>query len=369
MSKYLISSVLFLLAVSTSASSQDLDRLTERAGRLWAERLQGNKAGAAEFIEKEARSDFLMYETVREAKVTGLEFTADKSKIVVTTKAKVFFPTIGNIDQIITESWEWKAGNWFVHVAKGPFEMNRGAVSSTTVQSGFTFQLIDKKVDLGAHKQGDKISGTVKFSAPRSALQNIRTRGLDGFRVAATRWIDDKTGELDFTIDSSLIFQDINANVVLEAIGPERVFEVNSAVENLALVGRIEGKFGISQLPQTPEAEKGRFVELEIKNVGKTAFSVERIRPLDNNFVAPGSVIPPLGPGQAVKVMVSYGQAGLADGELAIQLSAGVLPSNSVLFRIKSPASVSAQQRPAGLTRAEIDAEVERLKQEALRRK
>lgn len=371
MNKYLVSSLLFLLAVSTPALSQDLNTLKDRADRLWTARLQANKASAAEFVEQEKRSDFPMYENVREAKVTGLEFTADKSRVLVTTTAKQIVPPVGFIEQTITESWEWKAGNWFVHVGPAtgnPFEMNRGAVSATTVRSGFAFQLIDKKVDLGVHTQGDKIAGTVKFAAARSALQNIRARGLDGFRVGATRWIDDKTGEMEFTIDSSLISQDINASVVLEAVGPERVFEINSVIENLALVGRIQGKFGISQLPQTPEAEKGRFVELEFKNVGNAPFRVERIRSLDTNFVASDSVIPPVAPGQSVKVAVPYAQARLADGELMIHLSEGVLPSNSVLFRIQVPVSASAQQQPVGLSRAELDAAVRQAIQDAQRK-
>jgi len=371
MNKRFFSSVLFLLAVSTPALSQDLNMLKDRADRLWTARLQANKANAAEFVEQEKRSDFPMYENVREASVTGVEFTADKSKVLVTTKAKQIVPPVGFIEQTITESWEWKAGNWFVHVAPpatNPFEANRGPVSAITVRSGFAFQLIDKKIDLGTHKQGDKIAGTVKFAAARSALQNIRARGLEGFRVGATRWIDDKTGELEFTIDSSLISQDINASVALEAMGPERVFEVNTVVENLALAGRIEGKFGIFQLPQTPEAEKGRFVELEFKNVGNTPFRVERMRSLDTNFVVSESAIPPLAPGQTVKVAVPYAQARLADGELMVHLSEGVLPSNSVLFRIKVPVSASAQQQPAGLSRSELDAAVRQALEDARRR-
>jgi len=382
MNKYLISSFLFLLAASVPASSQDLNSLRDRASRLWVLRLQANqareadaqalKSKAADFVEKEGRSNMPMYENVQEAAVAGLEFTEDKSKVLVTTKAKTSIPAIGKAEQTIVESWVWKGGNWFVHiepVALKSFLQSTGTASAITGHlQGFTFQLLDKKIDLGAHKQGDKISGTVKFAAARSDLQSIRARGMDGFRIGATRWIDDKTGEMDFDIDSSLISQDIDTSVVFEAIGPERIFEVNIVTEKLALVGRIEGKFRISQLPQTPEAEKGRFIELEVKNVGNASFRIEQIRSLDANFVVAESAMPVLAPGQTTKITASYpGQAHLVDGELILHLSEGVLPSNRVIFRIKGPTPQTTQQQPRSLTRTEADAALQKAKEDAER--
>ena len=375
MSKYLIYSLLFLVVASKPASSQDLNTLRERASQLWTARLQGNVSKAEEFVEKEGRAGLPMYTNLREATVTAFEFTQDKSRVRVTTNAKAFLPPIGNVDQTINESWVWKADetNWFVHVEPSinPFQTS-GVMSATTVRQGFTFQLVNKKVDLGAHKQGDTIKGTAKFVSDRSQLEIIRARGMEGFRVGATRWIDAKNGEFDFTIDSSLISQDIEQTVLVEAVGPERVFEARAVTDNLTLVGRIEGKIRISQLPLTPEAEKGRFVELEFKNVGKASLRVERMHPLDANFVVPDSLLPlALAPGQTSKISISHPtQEGLVDGELTIQLSEGVWPSNSALFRIKGLTSLrTGQQQPAVLDRATIDAAIRQAAEDAARRR
>jgi hypothetical protein len=380
MNKCLIYSLFLFVFTSATASAQDLDSLKDRATRIWALRLEANKSKdaaaaqalrskAAEFIEKETRSNAPMHETVQEATVAALEFTADKSRILVTTKAKTFIPGIGNAEQSIVEAWVWKGGNWFIHTEPGVLNsltQVNGATSAITGRQTFNFQLVDKKIELGTHKQGDKITGTVRFAAIRSELQSLRARGLEGFRIGETRWIDDKNGEFDFTFDSSLTSQDIEATVVLEAMGPERVFERLSAVEKLSLVGRIEGKFQISQLPQTPESERGRFVELEIKNVGNASFRVEHLRPLDGHSIAPDTMPPPLAPGQSAKLKISYPtQATLTDGEVMFEFSQGVLPSNSVLFRIQGPVAQGVGKLPVAPDRSQVDAAVQRAIQEA----
>jgi hypothetical protein len=266
----------------------------------------------------------------------------------------------------------WKGGNWFLHTE--PAVLNSilqvsGATSAITGRSVFSFQLVDKKLDLGTHKQGDKITGTVRFVALRAELQSIRARGIDGFRVGATRWTDDKNGEFEFTLDSSLISRDIDATVVLEAVGPERALERTTAFEKLPVVGHIEGKFQISQLPQTPESESGRFVELELKNVGNASFRLEQLRPVDGHSIAPSVTPLPLAPGQAAKLRIAYPtQAKLTDGELVFQFSEGILPSNSVLFRIQGPPAPSAADRqPVAPDRSQVDAAVKSAIQEAER--
>jgi len=367
-------SLLFLTfsLFSPYALAQDLDKLHDRAELLWAERAKGDRASkskAAEFISREFRNNFPMYPEVKGPAVTGLGFTDDKNRVLVSAKGTMFIPNVGEFPQEIVEPWVWANGNWFVEVKwaqeKDPFTINKEA--PTAKPREFLFTLTDTQIDLGPHKQGDVIKGTIRFQSTRADLRSVRARGLAGLRLAAPKWTDDNNGTIELTLDSTLFHQDIQKEVTLEAVGPAIILDAfETRLAKLNIAAKIEGKLRLTQLPQSAQAQKDHIVEIEIQNLGSAPLQIKDLRPISTNYmVAESAPNVTVRPGQTEKFAVLYPNSPvLTDGEVQFDLSSGVLPGDKVLFRIETAAS-QITALPGGPTRADIDALVQRALQEA----
>src|SRR5688572_7438265 len=198
-----------ILLVGSPAWSQDLDRLVERANLYWSELSKGDKVKAAQYVDAASRKEAIMYDGVKEPRVESLSLTGDKSKVLVSIRTKMFLPEVQQeVRQTLTETWIFANGNWFMKPEGGsPFTGNSDS-KPTAKTVPFTFELLDRKIDLGRHQQGEMVKGSLRFKAPRDPVENIRGRGIPGFRVTGTQWTDDSSGVVNFVVDTTLLADD-----------------------------------------------------------------------------------------------------------------------------------------------------------------
>jgi hypothetical protein len=340
---------LLVLVAAPPAWSQDLDRLLERAKSSWTDRLNRNTAKVLTYVDPQSRNNFSpeLYENITEASVVGFEFSQGPSKVVVSVKTKMNIQNLA-VPQTVGETWIWTNGNWYLHLdvgssgANSPLFASPGAVTAKPTPA-FKFELIDRTLDLGRHVQGDIVSGSVRFSAPKNQLVAVRGRGVQGLRVASQpRWNDDKTGTIDFTLDTALIWKDLSGTVVFEGVGPSDGFAYAESADRLALTATIQGKVRVSQLPQTEAQRRDRSVEIEFENLEKVPLGIEGIQSLAPTFLIDAPNLPlSLQPGQTGIVAVNHRDSPkLMDNDLLIKFSPGVFPTNSVLFRLSTPESL-----------------------------
>jgi len=374
--------LLHVAALSAFAQQPDLNLLQKRANDLWAQRIASNRVAAAQYGLASSKVEVPMFDGVQRASVVAMYYTPDKTKMTVESRVKMIlstqmFQALGPMansipESTIAETWVWSRGSWFLETGsiKNPFSSNEKptAIGKET----FEFQVLQKQLDLGSHTQGDTIKGTIKFSALRKKVEGIRARGVSGLTLSAPKWTSDTEGTLDFTINTALISEDLkDAKITVEAIGPLFMFVPLTAKDELTVNGRIAGKVRVAQLPQTPEAQQGKFVQVEIENLTSAPFQIERARSLTPNLVVDDARIPvTLAPKQKTTFAVDYRSLGrLMDGDLDIRFSAGVLPSNQIVFPVKAPSSGVEDQSMKPLSRSEVQDIITRAQIEEARRK
>jgi len=112
-----------------AAFAQDLSQLPARAVKLWELRKQANKLEALQFIDQDTRKTYLQWSEppILNFKVTGLEFTDDRSRVEVVLRVRSILPQIGELDLIIREPWIWKDRKWSMQALTSttPFSVPR----------------------------------------------------------------------------------------------------------------------------------------------------------------------------------------------------------------------------------------------------
>jgi hypothetical protein len=318
------------------APTPDLDRLKERATALWADRKNANTTRAATYVAPTNTHPVPAYGKVVKATVESFDITED-AKVVVSTKVTMI-PAGSNEESTTTvkETWVFARNNWFLTPEAPPAPSGEATAKKTVLPA--KFEILDKTIDLGSHKQGEVVTGTVRFKAPRVRVEIIRVQGVAGLQMRRIEWADDTGGTIHIALDTLSLTEDLNNAVV--------VFDPVNALAGLpnpltpdiaALKVRIQGKVRIVQLPQTDKAKRENLVEVEIRNLGDTRFKVENVRSVDAvSFDGEEALLPPLEPGESAILPVYYKDPnGPGDAELTFRFSPGLLPNNFLYFRME----------------------------------
>jgi hypothetical protein len=322
--------VLVLLLSAIPSEAQSLDRLKDRVNGFWDKRIAGDNQAAANFVEQSSRPVFqkLFEPPTKKITVTGFTFTQDPKRVTVNIKATSVLP-IGEVERNFGEVWVWANGNWFVHLDPAPaanslLSMSNNRSTSETRE----FKILDTKLDLGSHVQGEVISGTVRFAARKNEIRNIFSGGMAGLSVKRFQWLDDNGGTLEFLFDTALETENFERTLSFAGLFDNGV-QVRADVPVIARIqGRI--KFAMSNSQPLDLTRAGR-VELEVQNKWTSPFSVISVEPSNNRFKLESEFQPRvLNPGESIRVGVAY-QASPEPIQTALKVTLSeVLPVSEV---------------------------------------
>src|SRR5262249_48712320 len=108
------------------------------------------------------------------------------------------------------------------------------------------FTVADSSVDLGRHAQGDVLDGKISFKAKRGEILVIRAfQKISGLVVGSPVWSSDSEGYVPYSWNTTLVSQNINEPVTLEAKGTND--EKTSVDVQFRL--QVEAKVGFKQVP------------------------------------------------------------------------------------------------------------------------
>jgi hypothetical protein len=290
------------LLFSLSLFGQDLSRLRERAEKSLALRADGNKAQAAQYIDAAGRSAFLDTSPfpMRDVHMRGFEFTDDPKVVIVLFDARVLLPEVGFIPRNGRERWVWDKKDWFLRIETGDlFAKNNNAPPPP---KPLLFELATTRLDLGQHAQGDVIHQVLEFKSDRDVLSFVRAKEFRGLVTSLPIWTSPTTGRLEITLDTTLLSEDVDYHVDMEAVGDEN----QQVYASFEIVSKIQSALRIRQTPELVDPSQAGIVELQFENLTNKPFNFYNIS-FTNSSYQFATQIPPIVPaGATVKLGIKY---------------------------------------------------------------
>jgi len=292
------------LIFSTVSFSQDLNRLQERAQKLLALRSSDKKAEAAQYIDTKSREAFLEEHPfpMRDAHVTGFEFTNDSKVVYVLFKANVILPELGPVPRTGREPWVWDKKDWFLSLSEEgqptfPTTLNPPPAKPLPLE------LAQSHVDMGKHIQGDIVRQKVSFKSDKNQIFLFRTSGdLPGVSLSTPVWKSNEEGEIEVVLDTLLLSKDVKYDVELEVQGNEG----QKTHASFDLIAQIEPRFRISQIPDIVDPAQAGTVEIEMENLSAVPYDFLSLSSLNPAYEIKGEIPENIKPGQTVKLTLSY---------------------------------------------------------------
>lgn len=329
--------ILLLFLVAVPSIAQDLNRLRERADEFWQLRVAGNRLQAAAFVESTGREAFMAQSPPRilDARIAEIEFIEGSDDVVVHVEAHVSFtPEIAAMAWPLSETWLWDGEDWFVRVAvatANPFESpaRTSAASDSEPAAAPTveFRFVDPTVDLGRHTQGEVVQGSLEFSAAEGDVREISTSSVRRLSFEDPRWDASGAGFLDFSWDTSLLWEDTSEQIEVSVHGPDGARMDTTIDLRLAIDGRIR----IAQIPDSFDTNDapGR-VELELTNLTGERIRIDTAQVSNRSFTLDPDLDQNLEPGKPVPIGIEYSEAVTGGASVRFQL-APPLPGQAVL--------------------------------------
>jgi hypothetical protein len=295
--------IVFPLVIN-QAWAQDVTRLRERCSALWVERIAGDRVKASAFVEEKSRKDFISsYEpTVRKFTIVGIEFPNKPNTLLVTVKAQLSLPVIGEVERTVVEPWVWTDRNWYLQVLPTANPFSSTSNTAPVDEDPLGFELLDSRIDLGTHTQGQLIKGSVRFKANRVNVAGMREHRIDGLKITKVNWQDANGGTIDFTIDTTLISESIDTDAEFEAFGSLTV----KKKATVPLTAKIDGRVRFSQTPELVNSTIDGTMEVAIENISNMPITISRVKTLHSSFDVPFEQPVTLKPGESTKVPISY---------------------------------------------------------------
>ena len=333
-------SVLFLLSVPI-CTAQDLNQLPVRASKFWELRKQGDKLGALDLIEPQTRQNYLKW---RESpftsfKVTALELTNDPNRVNVPVLVHFLLPGIGEIDRIERDPWVWRNGQWFFVAPEVSLASLYESDEKTTAPSRVppAFSVGTPVVDLGRHAQGDALEGKIPFKGQRGDVAVIRaSHKIPGLVLGAPVWSSDSEGYVPYSWNTTLVSQNVNVSVALEAKGTND--EKSSVDVQFRL--QVDAKVGFKQTPELWDTGQTGKAELQIQNLSKKPLKLLSVVTQNRTFTIDDDIPELIEPGKTGRLIIHYtGTTEPAPLSLSLALSEtlGRSPITVVPINIKLP--------------------------------
>jgi len=286
------------------ARAQDLQQLPPRILKLWDLRKASNDFDALNFIEPKLRATYLK---VRQSpfvsyRLSALEFTEDSNRINAVVVVHFLLTGIGEIDRAVREPWVWEDGQWFM-VAPEPANLMEAEKKPETAPAPLQFALVNKTIDLGKHSQGDSINGTIQFRAMRPDVRIIHPiQKVPGLTVGPPVWTNPSEGFLPFTWDTTLLSQNINQLLTIEA---KAVNDQTSSVD-VQFRAQIDGKVSFKQVPEIWDTSQTGKAELQIQNLSTKPLKLLSVASQNRSFTIDDDIPEQIAPGKSGRLIVHY---------------------------------------------------------------
>jgi hypothetical protein len=350
----LIAALLTLTA--TTLSGQDLNRLRNRAQELLVLRstVDIKKVQAVQYIQTENRQEFLESRPLpmRDAHVTGYEFTDDPKVVYVIFKALVIIPEMGPVPRTGREPWVWDKKDWFLRLEDlgNPFLASKNGPPLPPAKP-LPLDLSTTQLDFGKHVQGETINGTIEFKSDKNEFKVFRSSTFPGLYIGGPIWTSDEAGKFEITLDTTLLSEDVHYSVELEFDG----YSMQETRKSFELVAQIEPRLRLTQNPPILDPTHAGTTEITIENLSKTPFRLTLIHPVNDlyKFTADVPMTKDIGPGEMLKVGFAYpAQPEPVGAQLIIGLSEPILGKRSFTLplNVKLPAPEAVEY-----TREQLD--------------
>jgi hypothetical protein len=344
---------LFLLSVQVS-SPPDLNQLPARVAKFWELRQQGHRLEALDFIEPQSKENYLKWKELpfSSFKVTGIDLTDDPNRVNVPVSVRFLLPEIGELNRIARDPWVWRNGQWFFVASNNSLETVYASDEKTTAPSRTppAFTVANSAVDLGRHAQGDVLDGKIPFKAKRGEIVVIRPfQKISGLVLGSPVWSSDSEGYVPYSWNTTLVSQNINQPVTLEAKGTND--EKTSVDVQFRL--QVEAKVGFKQVPELWDTSQTGKAELQIQNLSAKPLKLLSVVTQNRAFTIDDDIPESIEPKKTGRLIVHYNAATEpAPVSIALALSEklGKAPITIVPLNVKLPEPPSNQ-----ITKEELD--------------
>lgn len=299
---------------SAMGLAQDLDELRERADAFWAARVDGSQLQALDYVTPEDREQFLRAQPGRilAADVIGLAFPNQADAVDVQTRMRIQIPSMGEVELTAVARWTWTNRDWFYDLpeageslftdSSGSGIPGPGAPEAESVE----FEFLVPSVELGLVTQGETVEGLLEFQGDGTRVRGVSTDRDElpkGLRFGPPEWMDEESGRLPYTWDTTLVSADEEA--VIEFRVRSRTDVVTTRPVDFR--GRVDGLIQFSQVPEVADMSESGELEIRLENLAAPPFRIVSANALNRDYdVEWSDAEEPLAPGGVHRILVRY---------------------------------------------------------------
>jgi hypothetical protein len=212
------------------------------------------------------------------------------------------------------------------------------------------FTVAESSVDLGRHAQGDALDGKIPFKAKHGEIVVIRAfQKIPGLVVASPVWSSDSEGYVPYSWNTTLVSQNIDQPVTLEARGTND--EKTSVDVQFRL--QVDAKVGFKQVPELWDTSQTGKTELQIQNLSTKPLKLLSVVTQSRAFTVDDDVPELIEPGKTGRLIIRYNAAtepAPVSISLVLSENLGKTPITIVPLNIKLPEAPSNE-----VTREQLD--------------